>query len=143
MCSQRQKPVRKNPPFSHLFIWDTVRNCPMTVQDAVKMQRVSFHLHFGNEDTDMEQYSAHNNTCKTQKFHYTTNTQQPVQMLLGNESKRHIKCTVGGLFGLLLCISGYGGCHPNGKMPSVGEGGAKLYPQLEFQLSKHNIKHTL
>lgn len=105
MCSQRQKPVRKNPPFSHLFIWDTVRNCPMTVQDAVKMQRVSFHLHFGNEDTDMEQHSAHNNTCKTQKFHYTTNTQQPVQMLLGNESKRHIKCTVGGLFGLLLCIS--------------------------------------
>lgn len=32
----------------------------------------------------MEQHSAHNNTCKTQKFHCIANTQWPVQMLLGN-----------------------------------------------------------
>lgn len=59
MCSQQEKYVKKNAPFSRLFIWDTVGNWPMTVQHAVKMQSVPFQLHFGNEDTDMEPHSAH------------------------------------------------------------------------------------
>lgn len=95
------------------------------------MQSVSIQLHFGNEDTDMEQHSANNNARKTQKSHYTANTQQTVRTLLGNESKRNIQMhSVWIVLPSLMSLGMVGLIPPNRKMLLVGEGGAKLYPQI-------------
>lgn len=91
-----------------------------------KVQSVLIQLHFGNEDTDMEQHSAHNNTSKTQKSHYTANTRQTARTLLGNESKRNIKMHSGWLvLPSVMSLGMVGLIPPNRKMLSVGEGGSQ------------------
>lgn len=119
-----------------------------TLSEAVQWRRrrpskckvPPFNCIFGNEDTKMEQHSAHNNACKTQKSHYTANTRRPVRNVA---RKRSVTLNAQWVVCFFSFSYGYGGSHPNGEMLLVGEEGeAKLYPQMEFPLSTHNIKHT-
>lgn len=74
----------------------------------------------------MEQQSAHDNTSKTQKSHYTANTQQTVRTLLGDEAKRNIKMHSGWfILPSLMSLGMVGLILPNRKMLLGGEGGSQ------------------
>lgn len=117
---QYLKTKNKRPPEKSLFTY--------IYQNSVKMQSITFQLHIGNGDKDNIAEHSRITLHVTHKCHYTENTQQLVWTLLGNQSKHSIKCTVGGLFGLLLCVSGYGGSNPTGNICKLGGEGQAVNP---------------